>query len=436
MLDALRQRLRRRGAGGPDRASRPSGPRPRPGRSPRGRRTSSRGRSPSSSSTWTAARRRSTPSTRSPVSTASTAGRSGRRSSRPSSTTSATCCGRPGSFGVGARAGFPVSDLFPHVGGCVDDLAIVRSMVSNFSEHTNANYFLHTCHGLQGRPSAGAWVTYGLGSENQDLPGFVVLNGGLVPPGGLDCFGSGFLPASYQGSVFKPSGTAVANIEATEPTAAAQRRKLDLLRSIDGTSSSASASSTPLEAAIGNYELAFRMQAAVPDLTDLAGESAATRRLYGFDEPYRADPDLRPPVPAGPPARRAWRPLRRADLPEGRRRPLGPARQPEGRPREQRPRRRPADRRAADGPEGPRPARLDPRHLGRRVRPDPDGPGDRRPRSQPLRLHHLARRRRHQGGHHPRRDRRLRLSRRRGPASRSTTCTRRCSTCSASTTPG
>ena len=72
----------------------------------------------------------------------------------------------------------------------------------NFSEHTNANYFLHTGHGQQGRPSMGAWVTYGLGSECQNLPGFVVLNGGLIPPGGLDCFNSGFLPATYQGSSF------------------------------------------------------------------------------------------------------------------------------------------------------------------------------------------------------------------------------------------
>ena len=75
---------------------------------------------------------------------------------------------------------------------------------SNFSEHTNANYFLHTGHGQQGRPSMGAWVTYGLGSECRDLPGFVVLDSGMIPPGGLDCFGSGFLPAAYQGSMFQP----------------------------------------------------------------------------------------------------------------------------------------------------------------------------------------------------------------------------------------
>src|SRR5262245_18902363 len=111
----------------------------------------------------------------------------------------------PWKFHRYGESGIPVSDLFPNVARCVANLAIVRSMVSNFSEHTSANYFLHTGNGLQGRPSHGAWVTYGLGSECQDLPGFVVLNGGLIPPGGIDCFNSGFLPASYQGSIFRPA---------------------------------------------------------------------------------------------------------------------------------------------------------------------------------------------------------------------------------------
>src|SRR5580704_9491655 len=134
----------------------------------------------------------------------------------------------PWKFRRYGESGIPVSDLFPRVGACVDHLAIVRSMVSNFSEHTSANYFLHTGNGLQGRPSQGAWVTYGLGSESEDLPAFVVLNGGLIPPGGMDCFNSGFLPAGYQGSVFKPTAAAVANITRAESTPDAQRRKLDL----------------------------------------------------------------------------------------------------------------------------------------------------------------------------------------------------------------
>src|SRR5580658_6817497 len=91
----------------------------------------------------------------------------------------------PWKFKNYGQSGIPVSDLFPHVAQCVDDLCIVRSMTSKFSEHTSANYFLHTGSGLQGRPSMGAWTTYGLGSECQELPGFVVINGGLIPVGGL-----------------------------------------------------------------------------------------------------------------------------------------------------------------------------------------------------------------------------------------------------------
>ncbi len=192
----------------------------------------------------------------------------------------------PWKFRRYGESGIPVSDLFPNIGRRVDDLAIVRSMVSNFSEHTNANYFIHTGSGLQGRPSQGAWVTYGLGSECQDLPGFVVLNGGLIPPGGLDCFNSGFLPAAYQGSVFKPDRTPVADIAPTEPTAADQQKKLALLRSLDRGVLGRLGHHDSLEAAISNYELAFRMQSAVPELMSLDGESRATQALYGLDDPY------------------------------------------------------------------------------------------------------------------------------------------------------
>ncbi len=184
------------------------------------------------------------------------------------------------------QSGIPVSDLFPNVAKCVDDLAIVRSMVSNFSEHTSANYFLHTGNGLQGRPSHGAWITYGLGTESRDLPGFVVLNGGLIPPGGIDCFSSGFLPATYQGSIFRPSANPIANIARTEPRESDQRRKLDLLNALDHGVLGRIGHHDNVEAAIANYELAFRMQAAVPDLVDLDGESQATRRLYGMDDPF------------------------------------------------------------------------------------------------------------------------------------------------------
>ncbi|MBX3440041.1 MAG: DUF1501 domain-containing protein [Planctomycetaceae bacterium] len=194
--------------------------------------------------------------------------------------------GSPWKFRHYGESGLPVSDLFPHVGECADDLCVIRSMTSSFPEHTGANYFLHTGHGLQGRPSMGAWATYGLGSESRDLPGFVVLNGGLIPPGGLECFGSGFLPAAYQGSVFKSGIMPVANVSPSEPTSAAQRRKLDLMRQLDGALLDRIGPQDAVESAIANYELAFRMQTAVPELMDISQESKATHDAYGLSHDW------------------------------------------------------------------------------------------------------------------------------------------------------
>ncbi|GAB5406185.1 MAG: DUF1501 domain-containing protein [Aureliella sp.] len=192
----------------------------------------------------------------------------------------------PWKFNQYGQSGLPVSDLFPHVAECADELAVVRSMVSEFPEHTFANYFLHTGSGLQGRPSMGAWINYGLGSECQDLPGFVALNGGLIPPGGLDCFGSGFLPASYQGSVFKPSGSAVANITPREPVRSRQREKLDLIAQLDALSNARFGRVDSIESAIKNYELAYQMQLSVPELMNLDDEPQHIRELYGLDAKY------------------------------------------------------------------------------------------------------------------------------------------------------
>jgi hypothetical protein len=190
----------------------------------------------------------------------------------------------PWKFRHYGQSGIPVSDLFPHVAGCVDDLAIVRSMVSNFSEHTNANFFIHTGNGQQGRPSMGSWVTYGLGSECQNLPGFVVLDSGLIPPGGLDCFNNGFLPASYQGSLFQRGDVPIADLKRDEATSKLQQDKLGLLRKLDRNVAERMGSDDKLESAIANYELAFRMQTAIPELVSLEGETARTRELYGLGD--------------------------------------------------------------------------------------------------------------------------------------------------------
>jgi hypothetical protein len=192
----------------------------------------------------------------------------------------------PWSFKQYGQSGIPISELFPHVAANADELCVIRSMTSNFSEHTNANYFLHTGLGLSGRPSMGAWVCYGLGSENQDLPGFIVLNGGLVPPGGLENFGSGFLPATFQGSIFRQGAHPVANIQPAEGRPELQQSKLRLMRELDSGSLKRLGHVDQLESAIANYELAFRMQTAVPELMDIKGESSATQKLYGLDAPY------------------------------------------------------------------------------------------------------------------------------------------------------
>ncbi|MGB3585136.1 MAG: DUF1501 domain-containing protein [Tunicatimonas sp.] len=193
----------------------------------------------------------------------------------------------PWDFQQYGECGMPVSALFPHVATCVDDIALVRSMTSEFPEHTNANYFLHTGSGLQGRPSMGSWVTYGLGSENDNLPGYVVLNGGLVPPGGLDNFNSGFLPASYQASVLKGQAVPLANIKPLDDPAV-QNHKLDYLKQVDQSLIGKLGEADAVESAISNYELAYRMQASVPELTEFDSETKATKKLYGFesDDPH------------------------------------------------------------------------------------------------------------------------------------------------------
>lgn len=194
--------------------------------------------------------------------------------------------GCPWTFAHHGDSGVPISALFPHIAKCADDLTIIRSMTSEFSEHTSANYFLHTGVGVQGRPSAGAWTLYGLGSDCENLPGFVVLNGGLIPVGGIDNFGSGFLPASYQASVFRSSGSAVANVTPPESSADLAYNKRRLREKLDRIAADNFAHADAVEAAIANYELAYRMQVAVPELTDLSSETATTKRMYGLEAPY------------------------------------------------------------------------------------------------------------------------------------------------------
>jgi hypothetical protein len=182
----------------------------------------------------------------------------------------------PWAYRPGGTCGTRISDLFPRLRELADRLCIVRSMTSKFPEHTAANYFLHTGHNPAGRPSMGAWTSYGLGSEADDLPGFVVVEGGLVPPGGLECFGSGFLAPNHQGSLFQ-ADRGVPNAVATgDPQRARRRRALKAELAAER-----SFEDRAVDAAIANWELAYRMQTAVPELVDLAGESEATLEMYG-----------------------------------------------------------------------------------------------------------------------------------------------------------
>ena len=192
----------------------------------------------------------------------------------------------PWDFKQYGQSGLNVSDLFPYVGEMADDLCVVRSMTSKFSEHNSANFFLHTGFGVQGRPSMGAWMSYGLGAEATDLPGFVVLNGGLIPSGGWDNFGNGFLPASHQATVFKTGKEPLADIRPRESRKGVQKSKLDLLNKLDQGVLDRLGRVDEIESAIANYEMAYRMQAAVPELINIKGETDGTQKLYGLDSKY------------------------------------------------------------------------------------------------------------------------------------------------------
>ena len=193
----------------------------------------------------------------------------------------------PWEFRRYGKSGLHVSDLFPHIGGCADDLAVIRSMTSVGNEHAQANYFMHTGFSLAGFPSAGAWMTYGLGSVNQNLPGFVVLASGGAPLGGVGIYGNGFLPAVHQASFLDPTQQeAVANITPRE-TDSRQRKRLGFINRMDQSHLTHLKGDEQVESAIRNYEIAYRMQSAVPDLVDLRGETDATKTLYGLDSPVR-----------------------------------------------------------------------------------------------------------------------------------------------------
>ncbi|HLQ45267.1 MAG TPA: DUF1501 domain-containing protein, partial [Planctomycetaceae bacterium] len=189
----------------------------------------------------------------------------------------------PWTFRQHGDSGMPISSLFPHIATHADELAVIRSMKADLPIHSTGVLFLHTGSNNAGRPSLGSWVNYGLGSESRNLPGFVVLSFGVVPCGGLENFSSGFLPANHQATLLAADGTPIDNIQPADKDARIQQTKLALLRGQNEAFSRSLGGDDAVESAIKNYEMAFRMQALVPDVLDLSRETEATQKLYGLD---------------------------------------------------------------------------------------------------------------------------------------------------------
>ncbi len=196
----------------------------------------------------------------------------------------------PFTFKEFGQSGLPVSSMFPKLGEwCADDLAVIRSMISAVNEHAQGNFVMHTGFPFIGHPSAGAWINYGLGTANRDVPGYVVLQSGgsIVPHGGVGLFSSGFLPAQHQASMIQcDDPEPVANIKPRERDQA-QKRRLSFIRELDQQFRQRTRENAQIEAAVRNYETAYRMQAAVPELVDLSEESEATKAMYGLNDSHR-----------------------------------------------------------------------------------------------------------------------------------------------------
>jgi len=210
-------------------------------------------------------------------------GKSYNDSKNPTANGSRKWLGSPWKFAQQGRSGIPVSTLFPHLATCVDDFAVIRSMKADLPLHSTGVLHLHTGANFAGRPSLGSWVSYGLGSENKNLPSFVVLSFGVIPCGGMETFSSAFLPMAHQASQFRIEGAPVDNIAPADKNSRVQQAKLAWLQRQNRTFTERSGDERAIEAAIGNYELAYRMQSLVPDVVDLARETAETQKLYGLD---------------------------------------------------------------------------------------------------------------------------------------------------------
>ncbi len=200
------------------------------------------------------------------------------------------CLGSTRRWGRYGRCGMDMSDLVPHMHAHADTLALVRSCAVDSVIHAPAHYQMNSGRVFMGHPSLGSWVTYGLGSESENLPAFVAMAQPQgTPEGGAPCWSSGFLPASCQGTLFRPGLNPIVNLAPDDPSfdRPRQRRVLDYLQGLN--QRHLPAGDTELEARIASYELAFRMQAEAPEAVDISRETAETRALYGVDQPATAE---------------------------------------------------------------------------------------------------------------------------------------------------
>ena len=195
------------------------------------------------------------------------------------------------SFNQYGESGQWVSELFPHLATCVDDMAFIKSMTADSPIHGSAMLMMNSGRILSGNPSLGSWVNYGLGSENEDLPGYVVMldkTGG--PISGAKNWSSGYMPASYQATVLRPQGTPILNLEPYgEMTDSEQRRLLDHLRHFNDGHLASRVDNSDLAARISSYELAYRMQEAAPKVVDIESEPKHIKELYGIDQERTED---------------------------------------------------------------------------------------------------------------------------------------------------
>src|ERR1700683_3026928 len=190
----------------------------------------------------------------------------------------------PWKFSKYGQCGREVSTLFPHLSQRVDDLCFVRSFYTESTVHAPAMYQVNTGRILMGYPSMGSWITYGLGSESENLPAYVVMpQPEGTPEGGTPCWGAGFLPAVYQATVFRSGPSPILNLRPPAGvTPERQRRTLDFLQKMNEMDTLAS--ENEMAARISSYELAFRMQSYAPEAVDLSKETEATKQLYGVDQ--------------------------------------------------------------------------------------------------------------------------------------------------------